>query len=91
MNNNTQMTNKKIKKTECKRTYMREYMRKYNLKKYGKKTKMTDDERKESLKQSHKKYYTLNRDTILKNQKKKVMRKRIESLKYKLAELENNV
>lgn len=96
MNNNNTMTehineNKedKLKKTECKRTYMREYMREYNLRKYGKKAKMTEEQKKENLKKSHRKYYMKNRNSILTTQKKKVRMNRINILQKQLNDLEN--
>jgi hypothetical protein len=91
MNNAQEATDTKIKKTQCKKTYMREYMRKYNLKKYGEKIKKTEDDKKESLRQSHKKYYLRNKATILKAQKEKVKINRIVRLKKQLEELEGGL
>ena len=84
-------TNNKIKKNECKRTYMREYMRKYNMTRNKNRPRLTEEEKRESTKQSHKKYYMKNKDKILKTQKKKIVTKRIEFLNKKLLDLEVNV
>lgn len=85
MNNNNEL---EIKKTYNKREYMREYMRKYNLKKKGEpRKKLTDDEKKERLKTSHRKYYLKNKENILKKQQKKIMSNRIQFLTDKLKTL----
>jgi hypothetical protein len=77
-----------LTKQQIKRIYMREYMRQYNIKKYGEKTKMTPEQKSESIKSSHKKYYIRNKDTILQNQKVKVKANKIKRLKKQLRELE---
>ena len=70
---------------EKKRLYMREYMRKYNLKHKGTpRVKLTKDEREKRLKESHKKYYLKNRTTILRKQQKKTMINRIKYLTEKV-------
>lgn len=83
------MTN--IKKPFDRKVYMRNYMKRYNEKKYGIKQKLTDDEKRERRKISHRKYYLKKRDSILLNQKKKVIINRINKLKNKLSSLENNI
>ena len=75
-------------KQQIKRTYMREYMRKYNMNKYGEKTKMTPDQKRESLKKSHQQYYIRNKDKILNKQKIKIKADKITKLKKQLRELE---
>lgn len=44
------MNNIKIKNTECKRSYMREYMRKYNFKKKKNRVILTEEEKKKVVK-----------------------------------------
>lgn len=84
-------TNMKVKKTADRKAYMKEYMRQYNLKKYGLKTKQTDAEKKESLKKSHKKYYEKNKVRILERQKKTLKIKRLNRLRSKLQSLEKEI
>jgi hypothetical protein len=84
-------TAKRVNKTDDRKAYMREYMRQYNIKKYGIKRKQTDIEKKESLKQSHKKYYQKNKEKILKKQNTVMKLKRLDRLRIKLKTLESQL
>ena len=78
----------KVKKTADKKAYMREYMRKYNLTRFKRRTKLTDEQRKINNKISHKKYYDKNREIIRKKSKVKALQKRIRICQNKLISLE---
>lgn len=84
MNNQEIKENKKIDR----KAYMRNYMRIYNEHRKKRKVLLTDEEKKERLKQSHKKYYNKYKTTILNKQKEKNKYKQIERLKNKLKSLE---
>ena len=76
--NNTNNEKMKTKKTEDLKTYMREYMREYNKKRYGEHKQLTAEQKKESRRISHKKYYDKNKARIQKNQTIKHLTRRIQ-------------
>lgn len=78
---------KKQKKTADRKAYMREYMKQYNAKK-PKRQKLTDDEKGKRLRESQKRYYEANRQTILKQKFNKAKDNKIQKLKDKLKLLE---
>ena len=79
--------NHKQKKTADRKAYMREYMKQYNAKK-PKRQKLTDDEKCLRLRESQKRYYEANRQTILKQKLNKAKDAKIQKLKDKLRLLE---
>lgn len=85
--NNTEHKKMKIKKTEDIKTYMREYMREYNKKRYGEHKQKTPEEKKASRRISHKKYYDKNRHKIQKKQAIKQLNRRIEICNERLKTL----
>jgi hypothetical protein len=78
---------KKQKKTADRKAYMREYMKQYNAKK-PKRQKLTDTEKCQRLRESQKRYYEANRQTILKQKFNKAKDNKIQKLKDKLKLLE---
>ncbi len=82
------MEHKKIKKTEDRTIYMREYMREYNSRK-PKKIKLSEEQKKNNLKLCLKKYYDANKEHILKMKKEQNKKKSIILLKNKLKKLED--
>jgi hypothetical protein len=78
---------KKQNKTADRKAYMREYMKQYNAKK-PKRQKLTDDEKCLRLRESQKRYYEANRQTILKQKLNKAKDAKIQKLKDKLRLLE---
>lgn len=81
-------TIKKIKKTADKKTYMREYMRKYNKKRYGTHIPLTAEQKDINRRMSHKKYYNKNKDIIRKREQVRRLKNRIRICQEKLNSIE---
>ena len=87
MNNTEHKKEIKTNKTKDRKTYMREYMRKYNETRKNRRVIMTKEQRRINLKKQQKEYYNRNRTTILTRRKIKNKQKRIKALQEQINKL----
>jgi hypothetical protein len=87
MNNTEHKPEIKENKTKDRKTYMREYMRKYNETRKKRRVYLSAEQRRTNLKEQQKEYYNKNKTTILNKRKIKHRQNRIKELQDQITSL----